>query len=287
VWTFSGFPGNLSGTLVEIFENEKPMLVERPSWPRTRPGWAGTVAARAMHFQVRSESDTPITAGLRADRLAHPAQASSAGALARRAMVLLNGTPQHPKRTVICARATFSHFRTPGGGGYGDPPRSELQKRLAEDRSSGLVAWGDAMPVLEACVVGAGTAGLVAARELTRAGFTVRVLEARARVGDGPGRILEPFGVPIDRGCACCTMRRTIRGPRTRSAHGFAIVERSPDWQRYVGRTPLSRERRERWEAAWQRARTPSMAAARAGRDVPVSTVLPRDLDSGPCSMRS
>ena len=58
------------------------------------------------------------------------------------------------------------------------------------------------MAILEACVVGAGTAGLVAARELTRAGFTARVLEARARVGGRAWTDTETFGVPIDRGCA-------------------------------------------------------------------------------------
>src|SRR5262249_20965929 len=33
-----GFPGNLSGTLVEIFENEKPMLVERRELAEDTPG---------------------------------------------------------------------------------------------------------------------------------------------------------------------------------------------------------------------------------------------------------
>lgn len=135
------------------------------------------------------------------------------------------------------------------------------------------------MPILDACVVGAGTAGLVAARELTRAGFTARVLEARARVGGRAWTDTETFGVPIDRGCAW--LHNAPDNPWTAyaRAHGFAIVERSPDWQRYVGRTPLSPERRERWVAAWQRAEDAIDAAARAGRDVPVSTVLPADLD--------
>jgi len=133
--------------------------------------------------------------------------------------------------------------------------------------------------VLDACIVGAGAAGLVAARELARSGFTAHVIEARERVGGRAWTDRSPFGVPIDRGCAW--LHNAPDNPWTAYARaaGFPVVERSPDWQRYIGRTPLSPERRRRWEATWQRAEDAIHAAGQAGRDVPVSTVLPADLE--------
>ena len=133
--------------------------------------------------------------------------------------------------------------------------------------------------MLDTCVVGAGAAGLAAARELARAGLAVRVLEARRRLGGRAWTDVETFGLPIDRGCAW--LHCADRNPWTSYAreHGFTVIERSPDWQRYVGRAPLSPERRARRDAEWRRVEDAIEAAGRAGRDVPASEVLPKDLE--------
>ena len=132
---------------------------------------------------------------------------------------------------------------------------------------------------VDVCVVGAGAAGLTAARTLARAGLVVRVLEARSRVGGRAFTDVETFGVPIDRGCAW--LHCAEQNPWTAYAreHGFAVVARSPDWQRRIGRAPLSPARRARWNAYWDRAVEAIEAAGFAGRDVPASEVLPADLE--------
>ncbi|HXJ84875.1 MAG TPA: NAD(P)/FAD-dependent oxidoreductase [Candidatus Methylomirabilis sp.] len=134
------------------------------------------------------------------------------------------------------------------------------------------------MTDVDVCVIGAGAAGLIAARTLGRAGLEVRVLEARHRIGGRAFTDVETFGTPIDRGCAW--LHCAERNPWTAYArqHGFTVVEQSPDWHRHIGRALLSPERRARWDAEWQRAVEAIQAAALAGRDVPASEVIPADL---------
>ena len=135
---------------------------------------------------------------------------------------------------------------------------------------------------LHAIVVGAGAGGLVAARELVRAGLTVRVCEARPRVGGRAWTERNTFGMPIDRGCAW--LHAADHNPWTEYArqHGFTVIERSPDWQRWIGRDRVTAALRARLDADWDRAVEAIAAAARAGRDIPASSVLPSDLEFRP-----
>jgi len=57
------------------------------------------------------------------------------------------------------------------------------------------------MRQVDAIVVGAGAAGLSAARILQRSGLTFRILEAKNRVGGRAFTDRESFAVPFDHGC--------------------------------------------------------------------------------------
>lgn len=58
------------------------------------------------------------------------------------------------------------------------------------------------MEDVEVVIVGAGSAGLAAAKELQRAGRSFRLIEALDRIGGRAWTSDQPFGVPFDIGCA-------------------------------------------------------------------------------------
>jgi monoamine oxidase len=129
-----------------------------------------------------------------------------------------------------------------------------------------------AQPAPDVLVIGAGIAGLGAARRLADAGLRVTVLEARDRIG---GRIAtdRSLGVPIERGAGW------IHGPRgnplsalaqTVGAETFVTDDDSLDLRRSDGR-PVPEEAI--WEA-WDRHSEALEAAAEAAPGVSLAEAL-------------
>ncbi|HEV2899743.1 MAG TPA: FAD-dependent oxidoreductase [Pseudaminobacter sp.] len=58
------------------------------------------------------------------------------------------------------------------------------------------------MTDIDVAIVGAGSAGLAAAKTLRSAGLSFTVLEAMNRIGGRAWTSTEHFGVPFDIGCA-------------------------------------------------------------------------------------
>lgn len=133
---------------------------------------------------------------------------------------------------------------------------------------------------LDALILGAGAAGIAAARTLLAAGWRIAVLEARLRPG-GRAATDTTLGVPADLGAAW--LHFAERNPLTAIARdgGFTVLRREPDWgaRGRVGDAVPSAAEIARWQAAMRRYEAAIEAAARAGRDVALSAVLPQDAE--------
>src|SRR5690349_14271715 len=92
------------------------------------------------------------------------------------------------------------------------------------------------MSASDVVIVGAGAAGIAAARHLRQAGLNPLLLEARDRVGGRAWTNVAAFGFPVDMGCAW--LHSADRNPWMSYAReqGFKIIERSPVWRRRIGR---------------------------------------------------
>jgi monoamine oxidase len=79
-------------------------------------------------------------------------------------------------------------------------------------------------------VVGAGAAGVGAARRLVEAGLNTVVIEARDRLGGRAHTVETALGLPVDVGCEW--LHSAERNPWTdiARAQGFAIDDRPPNW---------------------------------------------------------
>lgn len=134
------------------------------------------------------------------------------------------------------------------------------------------------MGIFDAAIIGAGAAGIAAARRLAGAGRRVIVLEARGRAG-GRAVVDQSLGVPADLGAAWLHFAEANAWTTIAERAGFTVVRREPGWGpgAHVGARAPTAPEHDAIIAGYERYRALIDAAAEAGRDVPVSDVLPRD----------
>ncbi|MBV9522811.1 MAG: FAD-dependent oxidoreductase [Alphaproteobacteria bacterium] len=106
------------------------------------------------------------------------------------------------------------------------------------------------MSAYDVAIIGAGAAGIGAARHLAERGRTIIVLEARERVGGRAHTVRVAGGDPVDLGCEW--LHSADRNPLTAiaRARGFTVDERLPDWGGRLIRTGASAAEYADWQAA-------------------------------------
>ena len=123
---------------------------------------------------------------------------------------------------------------------------------------------------VDVAVIGAGAAGIGAARRLREAGVvSVLVLEARDRVG-GRVNTIEPAGFPLDRGAEW--LHSADRNPLSPIAKrlGFSVHRRPPEWTTRLRRSGETIEA----EADWIATREAQSRARRKAAAAPVDRSL-------------
>ena len=123
-------------------------------------------------------------------------------------------------------------------------------------------------------IVGAGPAGLAAARRLREAGRSVRVLEARDRIGGRAHTDTALLGQPFDLGAHWLHARASNPFVRIAADLGFVCDADLPHLGFYVGGARLPLERERRILEAFERFKHQVQEVGRAGRDVPVATLI-------------
>lgn len=155
--------------------------------------------------------------------------------------------------------------------------RSLLSGLLA---TAAFPAWGQNFVTSpDAIVVGAGSAGLAAARTLMDAGRSVVVLEARERIGGRAFTESDTFGLPFDHGCSWLHTADQNPYRPLASAWGFQTLNQdaAPETVR-VGERDAGAAELIQYGAAWDGLQAALLRAGAAGQDVSAASVSPRDL---------
>ncbi|WP_309627022.1 NAD(P)/FAD-dependent oxidoreductase [Brevundimonas sp.] len=123
---------------------------------------------------------------------------------------------------------------------------------------------------IDVAVIGAGAAGLSAARRLARAGVAVVVLEARDRIG-GRAHTVDREDMAIDLGCGWLhSADENVLCALGREA-GFTIDETPPPWRRHAFDLGVTPQEQAEFAEAWAAFDERVAEAAKAGDDRPAA----------------
>ena len=127
-------------------------------------------------------------------------------------------------------------------------------------------------------IVGAGIAGLTAAKTLMAAGKSVAVVEAAGRIGGRAYTESQTFGVPFDHGCSWINAGDINPFKWIAKQNGFTLHNHSSAGSSYyVGSERANAEQRQAYNNGWGAVEKALTEAGQAGLDVAASSVIPAD----------
>jgi monoamine oxidase len=131
---------------------------------------------------------------------------------------------------------------------------------------------------LDVIIVGAGAAGIAAARTLVAAGKQCVLLESRPRPG---GRAVTDHSLdaPADLGAAWLHFAEENAWTRLAEQAGFEVIRADPGWgpAAWIGNAPPTAEQQAAAGSHYARYYDLVEAAAASGLDVPLAQILPQD----------
>jgi monoamine oxidase len=131
---------------------------------------------------------------------------------------------------------------------------------------------------VDVAIVGAGAAGIAAARRVAGAGRRYALLEASDRIGGRCVTDVKTFGVPFDRGAHWIHMPDINPLAKLAPKAGVDIYPAPPGQRLRIGRRNAREGEMEDYLAALVRANRAIADAARGKTDVSCASVLPKDL---------
>ncbi|MFQ5829101.1 MAG: hydantoinase B/oxoprolinase family protein [Candidatus Methylomirabilia bacterium] len=136
----TAFPSGVLGTPAEVIESLSPLLIEKKE---LRPDSGGQGSYRGglgqvIAFRVRTRD--PFVCSVLCDRTRIPAQGFFGGCPGAAGELWINGhRPDNPKAEQVLGPEARVEIRLPGGGGFGDPARRELEL-VRRDLEEGYLA---------------------------------------------------------------------------------------------------------------------------------------------------
>src|SRR5690348_14024876 len=122
-------------------------------------------------------------------------------------------------------------------------------------------------------IIGAGAAGLSAAKHLASAGLAIKIVEARARMGGRAHTVPTELGFAVDLGCEWLHSADINPWVPIARQLGFTVDETLPDWGRRVAWFEGDAAQRE-WQTAMDAFYTRLDRAADAPADQAASSLL-------------